>query len=425
MAEVFLAKTSGYKGLERLVAIKRIHGHLAADRKFTSMLIDEANLAAKLTHANIAQIFDLGKVDGQYYIAMEYVHGRDLRAVFHHHQVLGTPVPTAQACYIGLRMCEGLEYAHNRRDYSGRELGLVHRDVSLNNLILSFDGELKLIDFGVAKAAGRSVHTEPGFIKGKIAYMSPEQLARRPLDRRSDVFACGIVLFEVLTGKSLFPETNLRELMQRVRDAAVPRLRDIRPKIPSELEEIVLKALRRDPDDRYASAGELHDALLDFVHRYGHHITRAQIASWMKELYHDHYYAESGHITALWQRNRQLDGDGDSTGGDRDSGAFSDVYEAMPDTVDSQIVTSVRFVEGEDVTTDLKAPASGSGARADLAGRLSTTMVGWAPASNRPVRAGPVATEGDNRDLDTDPCCPASRRDDQTGEEDGGEAGLG
>ncbi|MEM9492431.1 MAG: protein kinase [Myxococcota bacterium] len=309
MAEVFLAKTRGDKGLERLVAIKRIHGHLAADPKFTSMFIDEANLAAKLTHANIAQIFDLGRVDNQYFIAMEYIHGRDLRAIFRYFLRHKQTVPVPQACYMGLKMCEGLDYAHNRKDYTGRDLNLVHRDISLNNLILSFDGELKIIDFGVAKAIGRSVRTETGFVKGKIAYMSPEQLMRQPFDKRSDVFACGIIMFEILTGKRLFAEPNLRALIHKVRNAEVPPPRTLNPDIPSELEAIILKALEKEVARRYQSAGELHDDLLEFVQGHGLYITRSAVARWMQDLYKEHYVAESARIAALWERSKEMEAD--------------------------------------------------------------------------------------------------------------------
>lgn len=307
MAEVFLAKTAS-KGLERLVAIKRIHSHLAADNKFTSMFIDEANLAAKLTHANIAQIFDLGKVDGQYFIAMEYVHGRDLRALFRYFQSRRQGVPMAQSCYIVAKLCEGLDYAHNRKDYSGRELGLVHRDVSLNNLILSFDGELKIIDFGVAKAAiGRHTRTETGFVKGKIAYMSPEQLGRRPVDCRSDVFACGIILFEILSGQRLYLVPSLHDLVRKVRNAEVPRLRELDPSIPEELEQIVVRALQKSPGDRFQTAGDMHDALSQFMQKQGGFMSRSQVSAWMIDLFREHYEAESARIAALWERSKQIE----------------------------------------------------------------------------------------------------------------------
>ena len=361
MAEVFLAKTAGSKGLERLVAIKRIHGHLAADRKFTDMFIDEANLAAKLTHANIAQIFDLGKVDEQYFIAMEYVHGRDLRALFRRHQAKRQIIPVAQACYMGLKMCEGLDYAHNRKDYSGQELGLVHRDVSLNNLILSFDGELKIIDFGVAKAVGRSTRTETGFVKGKIAYMSPEQLCRQPIDRRSDVFSCGIVLFEILCGQRLFSVPSLRELVQKVRQADVPGLREVNPNIPVDLEKIVLRALEKEPADRYQSAGDLHDALLDFAQREDFFMTRNQMSSWMRELYREHYEAESARIAALWERSKEIE-------------LENSAKEALRDAEDD-----------DDVIPPPTPPPGLDGPTASHGPIQISTQIGWSPPSRSPA----------------------------------------
>lgn len=374
MAEVFLAKTQSSKGLERLVAIKRIHSHMAKDEKFTTMLVDEANLAAKLTHANIAQIFDLGQVNGQYFIAMEYVHGRDLRALFSRHQSMRQTIPVPQACYIGLEMCEGLDYAHNRKDYSGRELNLVHRDISLNNLILSFDGELKVIDFGVAKAIGRSTRTETGFVKGKIAYMSPEQLNREPLDQRSDVFACGIVLYEMLTGKRLFAVPSLRELVQKVRAADVPRLRDTKSDLPGGLEQIIAKALQRKPEKRYQSAGELHDALRQFIQQNDHYITRNQMSSWMIGLYKEHYEAESARIAALWEESKKIElAQRELEQLERELDSDDGWERVAPDGLVEPTRESPRESQrlpGQDTATGERGPVG--------------TAIGWAPASSSP-----------------------------------------
>src|SRR6185295_16291883 len=185
MAEVFKAKAFGVEGFERLVAVKRILPNIAEDEEFITMFIDEAKIAVQLQHANIAQIFDLGKVDDSYFIALEYVHGKDARAIFDRARQLGQITPVSQACFVIMKVCEGLDYAHNKRDAAGQELNLVHRDVSPQNVIASYEGEIKLIDFGIVKAEGRATRTLAGLVKGKFAYMSPEQLRGLPVDRRS------------------------------------------------------------------------------------------------------------------------------------------------------------------------------------------------------------------------------------------------
>ncbi len=221
MAEVFRARTQGTAGFERIVAIKLLLPQVADDADFITMLIDEAKIAGQLSHANIAQIFDLGHVEGRYFIVQEYVPGRDLRAILHHLEDAHGRLGVAQSCHIILKICEALDYAHNKRDASGQPLNLVHRDISPQNVIVSHEGEVKLIDFGIVKAEGRATRTLAGLVKGKFAYMSPEQIRGLPVDRRSDVFACGILLHELLTGVPLFKRGSEFETLQRARSAEI------------------------------------------------------------------------------------------------------------------------------------------------------------------------------------------------------------
>ena len=200
MAEVFRAKTTGVEGFERLVAVKRILPDIAEDEEFVTMFKDEAKIAVQLTHANIAQIFDLGRADGSFYIALEYIHGKDLRAIMNRVRQRADQLPVAFACYVIMKVCEGLDYAHSKHDGAGQFLNLVHRDVSPQNLLVSYEGEVKIIDFGIAKAAGKAGKTQAGILKGKFGYMSPEQILGLEIDRRSDVFGVGICLYELLTG---------------------------------------------------------------------------------------------------------------------------------------------------------------------------------------------------------------------------------
>jgi serine/threonine protein kinase len=284
MAEVFRAKAFGVEGFERLVAVKRILSNVAEDKEFIRMFIEEAKLSVQLNHANIAQIFDLGVVEGAYYIALEHVHGRDLRSIFERCRQLGEAMPVAQACFLAMKVCEGLDYAHNKRDQSGQELSLVHRDVSPQNILVSFEGEVKLIDFGIAKAAG-TVTTQGGILKGKLGYMSPEQVRGLPVDRRSDVFSCGIVLYELLTGERLFVGESDFSMLEKVRKVEILPPSTYNRKIPDELERIVLKALSRNAGDRYQNAIDLHDELQAFVYSAGEFYARKDLAGWMKKTF--------------------------------------------------------------------------------------------------------------------------------------------
>ena len=307
MAEVFRAKAFGVEGFERLVAVKRILPNIAEDKEFIRMFIEEAKLAVQLNHANIAQIFDLGVVDGAYYIALEQIHGRDLRGVFDRCRQLGEPMPVAQACFVVMKLCEGLDYAHNKRDQSGRELHLVHRDVSPQNVLVSFEGEVKVIDFGIAKAAGKGSKTQAGILKGKFGYMSPEQVRGIPIDRRSDVFSCGIVLYELLTGERLFVGESDFSTLEKVRNVEILPPSTYNRRIPDELERIVLKALAKDPEERYQNAIDLHDELQAFVYTAGEFYSRKDLAGWMKKTFGREIEEETAKLESYRQLKAPLD----------------------------------------------------------------------------------------------------------------------
>jgi hypothetical protein len=285
MAEVFKAKTFGVEGFERLLAVKRILPNIAEDEEFIAMFIDEAKIAVQLQHANIAQIFDLGKVDDSYFIALEHVHGKDLRSIFDRLRGKGEVMPIQQACHVIMQVCEGLDYAHNKRDAQGRELHLVHRDISPQNVLIGYEGEVKLIDFGIAKAAGKASKTQAGILKGKFGYMSPEQVRGLPIDRRSDIFSVGIVLYELLTNERLFVGESDFSTLEKVRNVEIMPPSSYNKKIPSELERIVLKVLAKDPEDRYQNAIDLHDDLQSFLHKIGEFYSRKDLAAWMKKMF--------------------------------------------------------------------------------------------------------------------------------------------
>ncbi len=300
MAEVFKAKAFGVEGFERLVAVKRILPNIAEDEEFITMFIDEAKIAVQLSHANIAQIFDLGKADDAFFIALEFVQGKDLRSIFDRCKQKpvdgSTAMPLAQACFIIMKACEGLDYAHNKKDANGEELQLVHRDVSPQNILISYEGEVKLIDFGIAKAAGKASKTQQGILKGKFGYMSPEQVRGLPLDRRSDIFAVGIVLYELLTAERLFVGESDFSTLEKVRNVEILPPSTYNRRIPEELERIVLKALAKDVEDRYQNAIDLHDDLQAFMYTAGEFYARKDLGAWMKRVYDEDIRAEQAKI---------------------------------------------------------------------------------------------------------------------------------
>ncbi len=265
MAEVFCAKAFGVEGFERILAIKKILPTMVEDDEFIQMFIDEARISVLLNHASIVQIHELGQHDENYYIAMEYVSGKDLRAILERYRRRKEIMPTAQAVYVASRICDGLDYAHCKKDARGADLNIVHRDVSPQNILISYEGDVKIIDFGIAKAANRAQKTQAGILKGKFGYMSPEQVRGLPIDRRSDVFALGVILYEMLTGERLFVGESDFSTLEKVRNAEVVPPREYNSTIPVALEKVVLQALAREVEDRYQWASDLQEALMRFL----------------------------------------------------------------------------------------------------------------------------------------------------------------
>jgi eukaryotic-like serine/threonine-protein kinase len=285
MAEVWRGKMFGAGGFERLVAIKRILPNIAEDEEFITMFVDEAKITVQLTHANVAQVFDLNHIANTYYIAMEYIPGKDLRAIFDRCRKKGEPAPIPLTCYVVAKMCEGLDYAHRKKDGMGRDMNIVHRDISPQNILVSYEGEVKVIDFGIAKAANKATKTQAGILKGKFAYMSPEQIRGLPLDRRSDVFAIGICLYEMLTGERLFVGDSDFSVLEKVRKAEVLPPSTYNRRIPEPLEKIVLKALAKDVEDRYQYANELADDLQRFLITSDSIFSRKDLMQYMKSTF--------------------------------------------------------------------------------------------------------------------------------------------
>jgi eukaryotic-like serine/threonine-protein kinase len=278
MAEVFRAESAGVEGFKKTVAIKRVLPHLSEKRQFIGMFLDEARLSAHLSHSNCVQVFDIGVGDNTYFIVMEYVDGSDLKGVIEHRKKLGSGLPVEEACLICVRLCEGLSYAHELRDGKGHGLGIVHRDLSPPNVLITRHGEVKIVDFGLAKAHSQLEHSEPGIIKGKFSYLSPEAAQGFPVDGRTDIFCVGIILWELLANRRLFAGDTDYETVRLVQTAEVPSLRQWNPRVPAQLEAVLAKALAADPDRRYQTARELGQDLNTVLFKLGRAVSSFDIA---------------------------------------------------------------------------------------------------------------------------------------------------
>ena len=285
MAEVFKAKSYGVEGFEKIIAIKRILPTMGEDRDFIKMFIDEAKIAGQLAHANICQIFELGRIDGSHFIAMEYIWGKDLLQIQNRLRKIKQQMPVPMACFSIAKVLEGLDYAHRKRDPLGRPLEIVHRDCSPQNVLVSYEGEVKVIDFGIAKATSRNSRTMAGVLKGKFGYMSPEQVRGLPLDRRSDIFAIGTMLYECLTGERLFQGETDFSTLEKVRNVDIQNPRAINPNIPEVVERVILKALAKDVDDRYQWCSEMLADLQQFLMSQDVVFTAKSLSAWLKEVF--------------------------------------------------------------------------------------------------------------------------------------------
>jgi len=270
MAEVYLAESAGIEGFKKRVAIKRVLPHLSEKKRFIAMFLDEARLSAHLSHSNVAQVFDIGVgSDNAYFIVMEYVDGSDLKSVIEFLRKTKRNFPVEVAIHIAEKICEGLSYAHEAKNADGQPLRIVHRDVSPANVLITKYGEVKIVDFGLAKATSQLEKSEPGIVKGKFGYLSPEAAQGIEVDPRTDVFAVGIILWEMLAQKRLFLGENDLATVMMVRLAAVPPLAPINKDVPPELEKVIQRALARDPEKRFQSARELGRALNELLFELG------------------------------------------------------------------------------------------------------------------------------------------------------------
>jgi len=294
MAELFLAIQKSVAGFEKLLVIKRILPSMNQDRAFIEMLLHEARIAATLSHPNIVQIFDVGQFEGQYFIAMEHVHGEDLRSIVRQMKKKSVfEFPLEHALAIVLGMCAGLSYAHEKHELDGSELNIVHRDISPQNVVVTFTGDVKIVDFGIAKSDSRvGEQTKSGKLKGKVPYMSPEQARGESIDARSDVFSTGVMLFELTTGKRLFKGASEYETLRLICERDYPRPSDVRPDYPMGLEPIVMRALAKDASQRYQSAREMQSDLESFVRSHQIAVSHIALNQFMQSLFEDKLAAQ-------------------------------------------------------------------------------------------------------------------------------------
>jgi eukaryotic-like serine/threonine-protein kinase len=280
MAEVHLAEWHPAGGAPKRVALKRLYQHVASNPELVAMFIDEARLARYLDHPNIAQVYELGRIKGTYYIAFEFVQGPTVQQLARQCEEHVGYIPIPIVLEIGIQLCDALHHAHNLCDEEGLPLGIVHRDVSPQNLIVSTTGYVKLIDFGLAKAKQSSFESQSGIIKGKLSYVAPEYLEGR-LDVRCDLWAVGVLLHELLTGNSLFGAPDQIAVLDRVKNMAIPPPSRFRAEVTSELDDIVFKALERNPSKRWQNAASLRAALASFAKQFTP-VTRSQLVTWVE-----------------------------------------------------------------------------------------------------------------------------------------------
>ncbi len=309
MAELFRAKLTGVQGFEKLIAIKKILPNLSEEENLITAFIDEAKLAALLHHENIVQIYDFGSMDDEYFIAMEFLFGKDLRTIRRTAKKRDLALSMENIFYVISRICAGLDYSHNLKDLQGRPLNIIHRDINPQNILITYEGQVKIIDFGIAKAASQNTKTRENLIKGKLAYMSPEQANGSVIDHRSDIFSTGIIMYELLAVRRMFKGETMH-VLSLVRDAQYDPPEEVIPDLPPKLNEILRRALAKDPDDRYQSAGEMMAEVEECAFELSLRPNARTFAQYMKELFEEEFVEEE---LALWAKSRIFEaGENDS-----------------------------------------------------------------------------------------------------------------
>ena len=300
MAELYRAKLTGAQGFEKLIAIKKILPNLSEDENLVTSFIDEAKLAALLHHENIVQIYDFGSMDNEYFISMEFLFGKDLGTITKTAKKRDMPLGIENILYIISRICAGLDYSHNLKDLQGQPLNIIHRDINPQNVLVTYEGQVKIIDYGIAKAASQNTKTRENLIKGKLAYMSPEQANGQKIDPPSDIFSTAIILYELLAVRRMF-EGETMHVWSLVREAHYHPPEEVIPDLPVKLSEILHRALAKDPDERYQSAGEMLADMEEFAFQLSLRPNARSFAQYMKELFEEEFAEEE---LALWAKSK-------------------------------------------------------------------------------------------------------------------------
>ena len=408
-AEVFLARLHGEGGFEKVVVLKRLLDHLADEREFVGMFLDEARLGARLDQSNIVQTIDLGQVDGHYFIAMEYLPGLSLQQLGKKAQQRAGGLPPELTLALAVQACTGLHYAHEVTQTDGTPLRLVHRDVSPQNLIVTHEGVLKIVDFGIAHAAqeAREARTRAGFIKGKFAYMSPEQCLGKPFDRRTDVFALAIVVHELLTGRRLFKRETTYKTYQAIVNGEVTRPSKINPRLDPAIDTVLLRALAPRVEDRHATAEELGEDLQALLHRSGQHGSAGEIARYLAKHFQPEIDQQQRMLRELLEADgptgtterfiRWYDEDEDEDGGEDGEAEELSAAELMeaslgsatPIEAEPSVPHSLVDVGAEDKTAALR---SGGGVPVVISGPAATTLPVRRPSPPPSSQTMPRAT---------------------------------
>ncbi len=296
MAQLYRAKIVGVQGFEKFIAIKMILPHLAEEKELVNSFIDEAKLAALLNHQNIVQIYDFGSMENSYFITMEFLYGKDLRHVFAKSKQKGIPLSLENSLFVASRLCAGLDYAHKLKDFQGKPLHIIHRDISPQNVFLTYEGDVKIVDFGIAKAASQSTITQIGMIKGKVAYMSPEQACGTSIDHRSDIFSAGVLLYEMISGNRMFSGEDTMQILAKVREVDYLPLESARSGLPDKIYGILHRSLARDPAERYPSCDEMMADLEECMFRFDMRPSARGVADYMKDLFTEEIAVEKERI---------------------------------------------------------------------------------------------------------------------------------
>jgi tRNA A-37 threonylcarbamoyl transferase component Bud32 len=338
MAEIFLATQIGREGFQKSVILKRIHSTIYADPQFRNMFIDEAHISMSLSHSNIVQILDLGVGNGRYFLVMEVVDGWDLGRIIHRASAAGTPLPRELGLYVTAEVCRALAYAHSKMD-GDRPLGIVHRDVSPQNILLSEQGEVKLTDFGIAKAMNKREHTGTGVVKGKVAFMSPEQALGRSIDARSDIFALGTVLYQLMARVRPFEAATDLEVLLRVQKADFRPAHEVAPDLPVEVTSIIARAMHLDPDLRYQSGEEMLSDIENVLRTVFRPVGQTELKRWLAAL-----GARDGQVAMA--KAAQTPPPGRATGTGEMEGKDVVLSDTAPDQVDGEEATSLASLDG-------------------------------------------------------------------------------